>query len=490
MKKKVSLQVNVVFSFISQLICYLTPLIVSPYVSRVLLPEGVGIYSHANSLVFYFSSITAFGFSSYGISKIASLRNDKTAYSSYFWSIFFDRFIIGLFSIFLYIVFLFTGVFKSENIHIGLALILVVVGNILENSFLFQGLENFRIVSYATVISNALYLLCVFLFVKSINDVLVYTFIKSSINIVIYLILWIISIKYLSKPSFSKFEMWESLKGSAVFFLPSILMSIGGQIDQTFLGFFVSVEEVGYYQQASKFPTLISNFTYAISPVMLSRISYLFSEKKYEEVKEKISKGIVLAMAISIPCCIGMYSIARYFVPLYFGEAFKPSILLMYLLLPTTFTSPISSILINSYFYPSGQIKKVTFSLFSSLLFNVVMTVINVMVFKMGGAGAALGTLISDFLLLLFLLASSKKNINLKFIGKDLIKISMSCGLMGLVLFLLDLYVPIKEIYLIILNILIGLVVYVVLTIFMKEHIIWYIIAIIKKRGKLKNVDR
>ena len=278
--------------------------------------------------------------------------------------------------------------------------------------------------------------------------------------------------------------MWESLKGSAVFFLPSILMSIGGQIDQTFLGFFVSVEEVGYYQQASKFPTLISNFTYAISPVMLSRISYLFSEKKYEEVKEKISKGIVLAMAISIPCCVGMYSIARYFVPLYFGEAFKPSILLMYLLLPTTFTSPISSILINSYFYPSGQIKKVTFSLFSSLLFNVVMTVINVMVFKMGGAGAALGTLISDFLLLLFLLASSKKNINLKFVGKDLIKISMSCGLMGLVLFLLDLYVPIKEIYLIILNILIGLVVYVVLTIFMKEHIVWYIIAIIKNKGE------
>jgi len=84
MVKKESLKANVVFSLLSQLVCYLAPLIVSPYISRVLGPTGIGSYSYAYSYVYYFSSAISFGFSSFGIKKISENRKSKEKLSQVF----------------------------------------------------------------------------------------------------------------------------------------------------------------------------------------------------------------------------------------------------------------------------------------------------------------------------------------------------------------------------------------------------------------------
>ena len=79
--KKSRLKFNVVLSLISQFACYISPLIVAPYISRVLGPDGIGVYSFSYSFVFYFSSLIVLGFTNLGISMISRERNDKTRYS-------------------------------------------------------------------------------------------------------------------------------------------------------------------------------------------------------------------------------------------------------------------------------------------------------------------------------------------------------------------------------------------------------------------------
>ena len=52
----------------------LTPFITTPYLSRVLGPDGTGIQSYTNSVVQYFAIAAALGTASYGQREIAMHR--------------------------------------------------------------------------------------------------------------------------------------------------------------------------------------------------------------------------------------------------------------------------------------------------------------------------------------------------------------------------------------------------------------------------------
>ena len=78
---------NLILSTLYQILCIITPIITAPYVSRVLGPEGVGIYSYTHSIQMYFSLFAALGVTTYGSREIARNRNDRQAYSKLFWEI-------------------------------------------------------------------------------------------------------------------------------------------------------------------------------------------------------------------------------------------------------------------------------------------------------------------------------------------------------------------------------------------------------------------
>ena len=57
---------NYIYNLSFQIFSLLIPFVTAPYVSRVLMPEGVGTYSYVNSIATYFSLFAALGLSSYG----------------------------------------------------------------------------------------------------------------------------------------------------------------------------------------------------------------------------------------------------------------------------------------------------------------------------------------------------------------------------------------------------------------------------------------
>ena len=74
---------HVAFQFLSLII----PLITAPYISRVLLPTGVGLYSYANSIATYFSLMAALGISSYGLREVSRARDDRQKASRLFYEL-------------------------------------------------------------------------------------------------------------------------------------------------------------------------------------------------------------------------------------------------------------------------------------------------------------------------------------------------------------------------------------------------------------------
>ena len=74
---KNSILKNYIYNLIYQIVVIILPLITTPYLSRVLGAENIGIYSYTLSIVTYFILIGSLGVAMYGQREIAYLQNDK-----------------------------------------------------------------------------------------------------------------------------------------------------------------------------------------------------------------------------------------------------------------------------------------------------------------------------------------------------------------------------------------------------------------------------
>ncbi|MCI9365784.1 MAG: oligosaccharide flippase family protein [Clostridia bacterium] len=92
MKSK-SITKNYIYNLIYQVLILILPLITTPYVSRVLGAENLGIYSYTTSISAYFILFGSLGIALYGQREIAYKQSDKKAYSRIFWEVLILRFI-------------------------------------------------------------------------------------------------------------------------------------------------------------------------------------------------------------------------------------------------------------------------------------------------------------------------------------------------------------------------------------------------------------
>ena len=94
---------NFIYNLSYQILALIIPLITSPYLSRKVGADGVGIYSYTYSIVYYFMLFTLLGVSNYGNRMIAQVRDDKEKVSKTFWSIYLFQFFMGIFMLALYL---------------------------------------------------------------------------------------------------------------------------------------------------------------------------------------------------------------------------------------------------------------------------------------------------------------------------------------------------------------------------------------------------
>ena len=80
MNKK-SIAKNYIFNLVYQLLSIVLPLVTTPYLSRVLGAEPIGIYGYTISIVTYFILFGTLGISMYGQREIAYVQNDKNKQS-------------------------------------------------------------------------------------------------------------------------------------------------------------------------------------------------------------------------------------------------------------------------------------------------------------------------------------------------------------------------------------------------------------------------
>ena len=101
-----SLKKNFLYNIVYQILILIIPLVTVPYVSRIIGPKGIGIYSYTYSIVYYFMIFAMLGLNNYGNRSIAKVRDDKEKLSKTFKEIHLLQLIVGMIIVFIYGIFI------------------------------------------------------------------------------------------------------------------------------------------------------------------------------------------------------------------------------------------------------------------------------------------------------------------------------------------------------------------------------------------------
>lgn len=488
---KPSLKKNVVLSFLIQAIGYLSPLLVSPYISRVLGAENIGIYSFSYAYAHYFVLFISFGFANLGSKLISRERDNFERRNELFWSILSARLLFLFAGLFIYIFFIIFHLFPGiDDYKIMLVFCILIVSAGFDISFFFHGIEKLSCISIVTAIVNLLYILSIFLFVKNYDDLLVFTLLKTLNYSLIYIFLWFFAFRRVGKPKINKNDILVIIKDSFFYFIPTIFMSVSGSVTQTLIGVFSTKTQVGFYEQSSKITSLLASLISGISPVILSRISLLNKSDKQKnnlEISNILARSVNLSIVILVPLVAGLYIISSMFVPLFFGDEFIGAIPIFKWVLLVSIFSAIGSILISGYYYSYEKVNVVTLIMFIALVVNSGLTIILLKFTSLGALGAAIPSFITNLLAFIALYIGAFKHINNNLIIKDIWKVMIASIFMVVPLILLNTFVFCNlfsnNLITIVLDVIIGGVIYVVILLLLKESLLSdFLKSIFKKR--------
>ena len=188
-----SIKKNFLYNLIYQVLVLVLPIITTPYISRVLGAERVGIYSFTISIVTYFTIFGSLGVAMYGQREIAYARDNKTKRKRAFIEIVIFRFITMVIALLVYVL---TYAANGEYQKYFQILILYLISFAFDISWFFQGMEEFKKTVTRNVVVRTLSVACIFIFVKSTEDLEKYLLIYSLADLIGNISLWLYLPKY------------------------------------------------------------------------------------------------------------------------------------------------------------------------------------------------------------------------------------------------------------------------------------------------------
>ncbi|MCF0115964.1 MAG: oligosaccharide flippase family protein, partial [Erysipelotrichaceae bacterium] len=84
---------NLLYNMGYQILIMIVPLITTPYVSRVLGPDGLGTFSVTTSIVKYYTLFAVLGMANYGTRTITKHKSNEKDLSVAFWNLFYFQLI-------------------------------------------------------------------------------------------------------------------------------------------------------------------------------------------------------------------------------------------------------------------------------------------------------------------------------------------------------------------------------------------------------------
>ena len=317
---------NYLYNLSYQILTIILPIITVPYVTRIFTSEDLGNYGFYNSIVSYFSLFAMLGIGIYGTKQIAAARD----VSSTFWNIYAIQLIASILALFVYVMTLLSIPKMSGIVPIILGIVLLT--KMIDISWLFTGKEDFKKITLRNTMVKVAGVISIFTFIKSSEDLYLYIFLIVIFDFLGQFVMWIPAKKFIKRPSFDTKIIKKNLHPIVLLFLPQVAISLYVVLDRTLLGLLGSYSDVGIYEQGQKLTSILLTVVSSLGAVMLPRVANLLSERKEKEAQNMVKFSFILYNLIIFPMIFGLIAINEVFVKLFLGQNFQDVKYVLYII--------------------------------------------------------------------------------------------------------------------------------------------------------------
>ena len=469
---------NYLYSNLYQLLLVVTPLITTPFLTRVMKSEVLSINSYTANIAQWFVLFGMLGINNYGSKMIGKYRDNHQDKSRMFIEIYCMQFISMLIISILYIVFLVSFDHLYKVIMMAQMITLLSVG--FDITWFFYGIEDLKKITIRNSIVKIVGIVLIFSFIRSENDLLLFVLINSLSGLFGQLIMWLSISKHITFTKVKLQNILAHFKPNIALFIPQIAISVYSVLDITMLGsLYHDISHVNFYEQGNKLVKMFLFFVTSIGAIMLPRIANIHHKNDHMKIQEYLNNTYKLALYLAIPMVVGIITLIPNFISWFLPLEYQVVSNMIIALTPIIIFISISNVYGIQYMVPTGLVKQYTISVVVAAICNFA---INLMLIPTYGAyGAIIGTVSSEFIVTIIQYIFIKNRIKLTINIKAMFNIILASISMGIIVILIG-YIG-SNIIINGIQVLVGFFIYTIILYILKDNFIMTILKGVKAKS-------
>ena len=266
---------NVSYISILHIFNMLVPLITYPYLIRVLGADNYGMVVYAQAVIGYFSIVVGFGFNISATKDISINRDDVSKVSEIVSSVYILKGLLLLIVIIFFVIIFFLFFENTDYYMLFLISFYGCFYEWLNPIWYFQGKEKMKYNTYLNLISRSIFLILIFILIKSKSDFLYVPLIHAigsltASCISIYLIFMKDRVKFIIPPMQI---LREAFFNSFPIFSSNVSLKLYLSSNKVIIGSFLGSQEVAYYDLGEKLLNLLKIPITILSQALFPKMS-------------------------------------------------------------------------------------------------------------------------------------------------------------------------------------------------------------------------
>lgn len=265
---------NAGWLLVLQAVNILLPFVTVPYVTRVFGANLYGVFSIALNWITYFQLVVEYGFNLSATKKVVEAKT-RAEYDSLVTAVVSARLVLVVLCFVVLFILGFVSSVSGEQLSCMLVLFSMLVGIALQLNWLFQGLQDMKMITIATASARALSVVLIFLLINNQDQLALYSLLYSITYLVSGILTHILAWRKhgvgLCKPSLR--NMFREMRDGTPIFLSSAAGKMIGNVGVTVLGAYQSAAVVGAYAAVLKIPQMASLMFTPIGQALYPRVN-------------------------------------------------------------------------------------------------------------------------------------------------------------------------------------------------------------------------
>lgn len=442
-QKEKSLSKNSIFYLIYNVLNVIFPFVTGIYVAHVLLPESIGQVETARNLAQYFVILSFLGIPTYGLREIAKARKDKAALDKiYSELIVINGISTAVFSAIYFCIVLFIPYYRENLILYSIAGVAIIL-NFLNNSWLYEGLEEFKFISLRNLFFKVVTFVLLILLVRDRDDYIWYallTVVGTAGNYIFN----VLKARKFVRFSVKGINLKRHLK--PIFFLVAVNLAIEiySLVDVTMLGFLCEDATVAFYSYGMKIYKIFLQVINTFTMVLVPRLAVYYKENRKDEFNAVLSKTLKVILLLAVPMIVGIFFVGDFVICAIYGDVYIRSSYVLKILSFILVVSPVGYLLGSRMLLVTGNEKKMIIPVGAGAVTNVIANFI--LIPLCAEIGAAIASVLGEIVVMIIYVILGHGYFRLQGMRSSLVKEGLAVLLMAGYLFGVS-FLPISRLF-------------------------------------------